>query len=481
MDENNNSNRDTYDLLHQNFSLFENTEPKDTKSAENDIKNSGEIYFSAGEGSVKTASSGSFQTQSPKRTSNTAMYNPVPRQSSYTRQVNPAETSGAGASNVKSSAPAKKTSASSAKNKNGKKKKKKKTKASSILTAVVIVLFVVVSSLLLRIPIMGCLNDIIAINASDTKIRVTVEDGMDTNDIISLLGKKNLIYSPVFCKLASGILGFDYDDTYPAGTYDLSSDMGIEGMLREIRAAGTKESTVKVTFPEGYTVDQIIEKLSQSGVCSSKSLYSVLDDESLYEGYEFLSFITDKDLRLRALEGYLYPDTYEFYVGEDPKSVYKRFLDNFNNHWLEKYSALAEKSDYTIDEVLIVASILEKEANDAEQMPLIASILFNRLESSDFPFINCDSTAKYIEGLEELLTADGTYSSYLTRYDTYQQTGLPVGPICNPGNDAILAAFNPDSTNYYYFLHDKTGKIYVASTAEEHQANQVYMDNEAGD
>ena len=105
-------------------------------------------------------------------------------------------------------------------------------------------------------------------------------------------------------------------------------------------------------------------------------------------------------------------------------------------------------------------------------MPAIASVIYNRLGSSSFPYINCDSTGKYIAAYEEELTAKGTYTDYLKAYDTYQKTGLPVGPICNPGKQAINAALAPDSTNYYYFLHDKDGKLYLASTQSEHDRNK---------
>ena len=108
-------------------------------------------------------------------------------------------------------------------------------------------------------------------------------------------------------------------------------------------------------------------------------------------------------------------------------------------------------------------------------MGVIASILYNRLSSSSFPFINCDSTAKYIEAHEEELKANNLYLNYMMHYDTNQVTGLPVGPICNPGYDAILAALNPDQTDFYYFLHDSEGRIYTARTYDEHQANMRYL------
>ena len=119
------------------------------------------------------------------------------------------------------------------------------------------------------------------------------------------------------------------------------------------------------------------------------------------------------------------------------------------------------------------AARFAKEAKDADQMPLVASVIYNRLSSSSFPNIQCDSTKKFIDNNKEKLVADGRYAALLKVYDTYQATGLPVGPIGNPGYNAISAALSPEITDYYYFIHDAMGQIYLASDAEEHQQNII--------
>ena len=332
---------------------------------------------------------------------------------------------------------------------------------------------------------LGCMNDILAIDRSDTQIRVILDRTMTTSEVLDLLDQKGLIYSANFCKIVSRLLGYAkiretengpyVDRTYPAGTYFLSPSMGVEGMLRELYTSGEEKSTVTLTFPEGYTIDQIIERLALNGVASEKALYEVINSDSFYENYDFLSSVTDRGQRYRALEGYMYPDTYEFYIGENPESVINRFLKNFDEKWNQNFAVYAAKSNYSVDQILTIASILEKEASDAEQMGVISSILYNRLSSSSFPYINCDSTANYIEAHEEELKANGSFLNLMMHYDTNQVTGLPVGPICNPGYDAILAALTPDTTDYYYFLHDPDGRIYLARTYEEHQANMRYL------
>ena len=359
-----------------------------------------------------------------------------------------------------------------------KKKKRamrRKSHLQSLLLVVAVLAFVFVASYLIKIPIMGCVNDLLAIDRDSNEIRVVVQDGMHVDDVIDLLADKGLLYSADFCKLAAKLLDYSNEDVYLEGTYQLSPDMGLEGMLKEIMASGLKQNTVMLTFPEGYTVDQIVAKLSENNVASATALYQVINGPEIREKYEFLQTIVDPGDRYCVLEGYLYPDTYEFYIGEEPASVIEKFLNNFQKRWTSEFDDLASELGMTTDEIVTMASILEKEAFDAQQMPLISSILYNRVRSSSFPFINCDSTTKYLEAIQPNVPTEEQFQLLKAGYDTYEKTGLPVGAICNPGADAIKAALHPDSTDYYYFLHDSDGKIYVARTAEEHEANQYYV------
>ena len=456
MDDKMNRSNDAYDeLLKSFYSTVNDNEHK------NDVKNRGEIYFSANSGSKRAASVSA--AKKPQRTA-----------SSGVKKASGARPAARNTGNTVKKAPAKKRTS----------KKKNKSNLQNSILAVVIVVLVFISAFLIKIPIMGCLNDVLAINVSNTDLRVVLENDTDAYGVIDELAKKDLINNPMFCKLFAKIMSLDVKKDregnkktiiFPAGTYFLNSSMGVEGMLLEIRTNGVDTNTVKVTFPEGFNIDQIVEKLDDSGVCSAASLYQAMASDEIFEKYKFLSSVTDKELRYRVLEGYLYPDTYEFYIGESPVSVIERFLNNFENKWSSVYEAKAKELGYTVDEIITVASILEKEAFDASQMPVIAGVLYNRLESSSFPFINCDSTAMYIDNFKDSLVASGKYVDYMKVYDTYQKTGLPVGAICCPGADAIYSALNPDNNNYYYFLHDAEGKIYLARTSAEHQNNLQYL------
>ena len=356
-----------------------------------------------------------------------------------------------------------------------KKKKRRamrfKSNLQSLFLVAIVLVFVFVASMMLRVPIMGCVNDLLAIDRENTEVRVVVQDGMHINDIIDLLADKGLIYSSEFCKLTAQILDYSNEEAYPEGTYDLSPSMGLESMLNTIISSGVKQGTVVVTFPEGYTVDQIVAKLSENNVASSEDLYAVLNGDELIEKYDFLSAIEDRADRYSIFEGYLYPDTYEFYIGDDPQSVIAKFLDNFARRWTSDYDDIASKLGMTVDEIITLASIIEKEANDAQQMPLISSILYNRIHSTSFAYINCDSTGTYLDSIRPNVDSEQRFEYLRGVYDTYVKTGLPVGAICNPGGDSIKAALYPENTDYYYFLHDSSGKIYVARTGAEHEAN----------
>lgn len=462
MDDKKIRDNDAYDDLLKSFSSSRKNEKPD-----DEVRNHGEIYFS-----VNSPRNTTSRQATHIRTAN-AQKKAVPQKKRTENMV--------AVNNKKTVSGTKPTKKPSAK----RHKRKAKNSFQGLLIALVIVAISVLSAFLLKTTVMNCINDILAINASTTEYRVILEKDMEVDDVIDVLSEKNLINSKAFCLLFAEIrdLGVDTDRDgferaiiYPAGTYHLSASMGLEGMLLEIRTNGVDSNTVKLTFPEGYNVVQIAQKLDENGVCSAQDFYAAMNDETLFERYEFLSSVTDKQLRYRVLEGYLYPDTYEFYIGEAASSVVERFLENFESKWTETYASRAQELGYTVDEILTVASILEKEAFDAEQMKVIASVIYNRLESSSFPYINCDSTGKYIENFRESLEAEGKYAEYMKVYDTYQQTGLPIGAIGCPGADAIYSALYPETTDYYYFLHDSEGKIYLASDAAEHQANMQYLD-----
>lgn len=365
--------------------------------------------------------------------------------------------------------------------KNGGSKAEKRRETLSHIAIVIAI--IVLSSVLLCIYGIRCINDVLAIKTEDKAVEVTIQSpNMSDGEVINLLKKNDLIKNKLFCKLFIKFL--DKGGEYVTGVYTLTPNMGIEKMLSTMKADFTLSETVTLTFPEGFTIDQIAQKLETNKVCSGASFITTLQTVDFASEYSFISNISNPDARFRKLEGYLYPDTYEFYIGETASSVARKFLDNFKNRWTDEYADIAKERGLTVDDVVTMASILQKEAATTEQMPVIASILYNRLEkSATFPWLQCDSTETYLtETIKPTLTSSmedtEKYIAFRNNYDTYSKecVGLPVGPIGNPGDAAINAALNPDETDYYYFRHDNKGGVYYASTFAEHEQNGITVE-----
>lgn len=228
--------------------------------------------------------------------------------------------------------------------------------------------------------------------------------------------------------------------------------------------------TVTVTIPEGFTVEAIAALLDENGVCSSAAFYEAVTTVDWNE-YDFLAELTSDDRAGRAylLEGYLFPDTYEFYKDSDAQTVVRAMLDNFATRVDGDIRADIRASGMTLNEVLILASIAQMEAGKESDMPRVTRVLYNRLENaSEFPYLQMDSTEDYVLSQDHLQVE-------MTDYNTYEREGLPVGAICNPGLAAINAAMNPsqepDIINCFYFASIvSTGETAFFETFYEHES-----------
>ena len=357
--------------------------------------------------------------------------------------------------------------------------KKEATKHAKLKTAGIMLAIIIGVSAILCLYGIGCINDVLALNVEDKPVEVRVEKGMTDSEVIDILHDSKLINNKMFCKLF--IKFFNKDGDYISGIYTLTPTLGVEKMISTMKTDFKSAETVSLTFPEGWTITQIAEKLEANEVCTASSFISTLQSVDFSEEYAFIKKIPDTDKRFHILEGYIYPDTYEFYVGENASSVVRRFLDNFNARWTEDYSEQAKKRGLTMDEVIVMASVVQEEAANDSQMPTISGILYNRLDRpADFPYLECDSTYDYYEktikpslttSVEDTQKAIEYHANYRTYRDPGTQ-GLPIGPICNPGADAIEAALYPKDTSYLYFRHNvNTGDVYYANTLSEHEAN----------
>ncbi len=253
------------------------------------------------------------------------------------------------------------------------------------------------------------------------------------------------------------------------GSYELRSSYDYRALVNHMRVGAGASETVLVTLPEGFTMRQMFERLEENGVCKVSDLMNAA--ASYQYNYSFLEGVEPGDAV--RLEGYLFPETYEFYVGMQASSTINKFLTQFHYVWDADLQAAADARGMTIQQVLTVASLIEKEAavdtaNGVDERTRIAAVIYNRLNAG--MSLGLESSLLYLypdhDGptTTEMLNTDSPYN-------TMRYPGLPPTPICNPGLDAIRAALNPDTTGEYYFtLDEATGQHRFFTNAAEFNA-----------
>lgn len=329
--------------------------------------------------------------------------------------------------------------------------------------------FVLVSSAILAGVGWLLANDMCAFNKEPltATIEVTKEDNMRT--IANKLKDAGLIEYKWFFKLFAGIR--NAEDKIGVGSYELTTDLDYNALISGMRNsnAALSADTVRVSFPEGYSVRQVIERLVEYGVSTEEELLDAVQ-EGDYSAYEFLD--ADKS-GIAKLEGYLFPDTYEFYVGEDAKHAICRFLDNYNVKMTAELLEKVEASKYDLNQIMTIASLIEKETDGSDHTK-IASVIYNRLHNVGETYYKLEIDASIIYGLGY---AQGkSFTGPLTKthletdtpYNLAIHEGLPPTPIGNPGLASIKAALDPAETNYYFYALGKDGVHHFSKTYNEH-------------
>lgn len=336
------------------------------------------------------------------------------------------------------------------------------------------------------------MNDLLAINRTDSStVQVDIPENPTLDSVTAALVHKGVIDQPSYFKLYARLT--KSDDDFTQGTYEMRKNMDYEAIVNYLLSSSNRTDTVSVTILEGENILEIANTLEEGGALNDREGFlELLNSDNFDEDFDFLAAITNKSERYYKLEGYLYPDTYEFYENENPESIIYKFLNNYETKINEKqevdgYSkktsvvkmAEEQKSEYSFDGIMIIASIIQAEAADVDDMYVISSVLHNRLESGaevGAATLGLDSTQFYpYRTAKDVPVSEG--ANFVSKYDTYQKEGLPAGEICNPGMDAILAALNPSSTGYYFFCHDSQGQAYYASTLYEQEANLEYIES----
>ncbi len=305
-------------------------------------------------------------------------------------------------------------------------------------------------------------------------VMYVVNPGDGARDIARGLEKAKLVRSQRYFLFAAWRRGDR--EKFSAGAFELSPSM-TTGEIEERLASGRPVTNERnITILEGWTLDDIAVYLEKEGVASQKEFYAEAGESAMFVKVGALPdwsafYPALKGLpETASLEGYLFPDTYRIYADGGAKALVRRMLDNFEAKLTPELRAEIAASGRSIRDIVIMASVIEREVRGAEESALVSDIFWKRVDSG--MGLEADSTVNYITGRSK-----PSVSYAETRIDhpwnTYKYRGLPAGPIGNPGMTAILAAIRPKSNPYWFFLTDKEGGVHYAKTLDEHNANKA--------
>ena len=331
-----------------------------------------------------------------------------------------------------------------------------------------------------------CATDVLAFGREEQIVSVTVEETDTLDDIAHKLQSAGLIRYPELFK-AYGTLT-DAREDISAGTFNLNTIYDYMALVNHMASYSSSREVVKVTIPEGYNCEQMFKLLEDKGVCKAEYLREYAANGKL-DDYWFLEGVERGTPN--CLEGFLFPDTYQFYLNDSAANVMEKLLDGFEYRFSEdhrvaidtlnvKLAAMMEANGYDgvyiesqkfdVRKVIIVASLIEEETANSDESYKIASVIYNRLTNQKaHPYLNIDATLMYVLGHKSALTAEDL--AYDSPYNTNIYKGLIPGPITNPGLNSINAALNPDNTNYHYYVLD------TRSETREHHFSESYDDH----
>ncbi len=298
---------------------------------------------------------------------------------------------------------------------------------------------------------------------------VTIEEGSSTAQIADTLQEEEIIDGTTSYKILSKL--WRYDGKYKSGQYSLSPSMSKSDIAKTI-ISGISAGTM-VTIPEGYTINEVADTLAEQGLVDRDDFIETLHSDVFDAQFPFLQ---DAQKGNNHLEGYLTPETYSIPKDATSEEIITMMLSQFDSIFTEEDKKKAEELGYTPNEIVIIASLIEREAQVDEDRATIASVIYNRLDKG--MKLQIDATIQYVLGghKETVTIADTKMDS---PYNTYLNDGLPPGPICSPGRESIEAALNPEKTDYlYYVVSEKLDGTHNFSTNyEDFQKDvQAYSD-----
>lgn len=350
-------------------------------------------------------------------------------------------------------------------------KPKSKKKAKNGLKAAISIILIFVISIGLAFSIIYAGADYIGVGfGRGDEVVLDVTPGSSATKIANQLNECGAVKVPILFRLYAKIKG--YESQFKYGVYTFNTEAGYDSIANMLITEGAKAESVTVTIPEGTGINDFVKNvngekvtvpgiatiLEKNGICTRSDFLAALDEVKL--NTKLLSN-ADSEKTYHTLEGYLFPETYDFYSYDSKECAVlavNRMIKETEKRITDDMYKKAEKLGYSMNEVLTMASIIQMEAGlDTKALPKIAGVFYNRLKSDSFATLGSSPTIFYGD----------SFKHDDDRYDTYKIKDLPPGPLCSPGIDAINAALNPEGSDYYYFVTDSSGKFYFHKTLQE--------------
>ena len=324
---------------------------------------------------------------------------------------------------------------------------------------------------MLTVLLISMVNDALALCKDGREAHISAND---PEELAERLGENGIVDHPwlfsLYAKIKSG------ESFEGRGEVRVSSDMDYRQLLR-VFTAKPKRTIVRLTVPRGATTDEIIDLFVSNGLGSREGFAEVINNYPFE--YDFVEALLPEEGRRYRLDGYLYPDTYDFYTGRSEAYYVYKLLDRFA---AVTEDVRAEISHAELDEILTVASMIQSSAGRVGQYEYMARVFYNRLNDREsYPFLECPAASVYGmsgrggvykgEAAEDAVNAD-------TPYNTFKYGGLPPGAICNPDISAIICALRPAKGSYKYFVTGQSGEVLFASSQREHRQNCLRVENE---
>lgn len=295
------------------------------------------------------------------------------------------------------------------------------------------------------------------LKSNEDTIVVEVKPGEGFNDILNKLDKENKLSSKLLIKVK---LAIDKKKlNLREGIYEINTNTTLENFMNSLENENGDKDLVKLTIPEGYSIEEIAKTAEEKEICSKEDFLNAV------KNYQLPSFVKADSKKRYNLEGFLYPDTYLIKKGSDANYLIQTMLNRFN----EVMKQVTEETqidlkDEDIEKIITIASLIEKEARVQQDRALISSVIYNRLDKD--MKLQIDAAVIYALGYH----VDVVLNKHLeidSPYNVYKYKGLPVGPIANPGMDSIKAALLPEKTDYLYYILQENGSHYFTNNYED--------------